>query len=275
MKRLKVEVKEVEKVNRDVYRLSLHSPYLAQQSYPGQFIHLRIPPLRKKEEEVELFRNSYPLLRRPFSIHRVSQDEIYILFKIRGRGTKILAQCEEGEYLDVLGPLGRGFNYTLDVNCYQRYILLGGGIGVAPLLFLGEKLGEKKGFPSVFVLLGAKQKEEVLCEENFLSLGFKVMVATDDGSKGFKGTVVNLLSAQIASWGDRVRSKVYACGPREMIYEFAHMVKKFPWVDGEVLVEEVMGCGIGACCSCVVRTKEGYKKVCKEGPVFKVHEILF
>ena len=166
VRQLKVKISSVRKLKTDFYLLGFDCPYLARKSQPGNFLHIKVDKT---------------ILRRPFSVHKVQGSKVYILFKLKGRGTKILARAKKGGYLDVIGPLGEGFK----VNSKTKNILLAGGIGVAPLVFLAEKLKGSSGL----VLLGAKDKKEILCENEFKKLGFKVQTATDDGSKGYKGSV--------------------------------------------------------------------------------------
>ena len=167
-RQLKAKVSEIKKLKTGFYLLSFNSAYLAKKSQPGNFLHLKVDKA---------------ILRRPFSVHKVQGSKVYILFKLKGRGTKILSQTKKGSYLDIIGPLGEGFK----VNLRTKNILLAGGIGVAPLVFLAKKLKEIRNPKSEIrniVLLGAKNKQEILCESEFKKLGFNVQVATDDGSKG-------------------------------------------------------------------------------------------
>jgi len=122
-----------------------------------------------------------------------------------------------------------------------------------------------------FILLGAKNKKEVICEQGFKSLGFKVRVATEDGSRGAKGTVIKLLDKKITSLDKKIY--IYACGPKEMFLEINKKVKKRPKIKCEVSFEQFMGCGLGVCCACSIKTKKGYKKTCKDGPVFNIKDI--
>jgi dihydroorotate dehydrogenase electron transfer subunit len=165
-------------------------------------------------------------------------------------------------------------------------ILVGGGIGVAPLLFLAQKLVERSMFNvqrSTFnvqrsmleniILLGAKDKKEVVCEKEFKNLGFRIKVATEDGSKGQKGFVTDLLKKQLMTYDLEPRTNVYACGPKDMFYQINKIVKNYKNVKTQLSFEQFMGCGVGVCCACVIPTKAGYKKVCQDGPVFSLKEI--
>ena len=139
-------------------------------------------------------------------------------------------------------------------------ILLAGGIGVAPLVFLGQKLKGKK----ITLLLGAKTKNELLCEQEFKKSGCEVYIATEDGSKGFKGNVVELLKHTLAKSKPNQVVTIYSCGPEAMLYQIYKTAKKYPRIECQVSFEQFMGCGIGTCCGCTIDTKSGFQKVCKD-----------
>jgi len=250
IKQFKAKVKQLKKLKSDVYILSFNSPYLAKAARPGQFLHLKIKSV---------------ILRRPFSLHKIEGETIYIIFRIRGRGTKALSQIKKGAVLDIIGPLGQGFK----LKSNKTNILLAGGIGVAPLVFLAQKLPKKKNL----VLLGAKNKKEVLVEAEFRKVGFEVKLSTDDGSGGYKGTVTSLLKKTLLSLGRGAVANLYSCGPKEMFYEINKIIKKYPRINCQVSFEQFMGCGLGICCACAIKTKKGYRKVCKDGPVFNIKDI--
>ncbi|UCG35884.1 MAG: dihydroorotate dehydrogenase electron transfer subunit [Candidatus Omnitrophota bacterium] len=251
-KQLKVKVKDIKKVNDNIFLLSISSAYLASQSRPGQFLHFKIHST---------------ILRRPLSVHRVKGKEAHVLFKIRGKGTEILSRYKKGEILDVIGPLGNGFFLKKAAAMETTNILVAGGIGVAPLMFLAEKLrGEK------LVLLGAKTKKEIVCELEFRRVGCKVSVATEDGSKGIKGTATELLRKTLMG-SEAGKINIYACGPQEMLSQINNVIDSHPVLECQVSFEQFMGCGLGVCCGCTIETKHGYKKVCKDGPVFNIKDV--
>ena len=149
-------------------------------------------------------------------------------------------------------------------------------MGVAPLVFLAEKLKEMQNAKCKMqniVLLGARTKEEILCESEFKKMGYKVQVATEDGSQGFKGTVITLLKNLLSTINHQPSTNIYACGPHSMLLEISKILEKYPQINCQASFEQFMGCGIGACCGCSIETKSGYKKVCKDGPVFNLREI--
>ncbi|MGD0336064.1 MAG: dihydroorotate dehydrogenase electron transfer subunit [Candidatus Omnitrophota bacterium] len=241
-----------QKIGKEYFKLTIDSRKIASFARPGQFV------------EIEVVNEDGPFLRRPLGIHRVKAGNFDILCEIVGRGTKILSQKKTGEYLDVIGPLGNGFNLLKG-----KAIIVAGGMGVAPLVFLAEKMVHSK--PSV--LLGAKTKSQTLCEKEFKSIGCDVKIATDDGSRGFKGKITELLNYLLSTMNYEP-STIYACGPRPMLKEVSRISKKNN-IPAQFSLEEHMACGIGACLGCVIDTRDGYKRVCKDGPVFAADDIIW
>ena len=266
------------------YRLALDSPEIAAAAQPGQFVMLRLA-------------NDYqPFLRRPFSIHKLNYGHrtinqksiskknkenrfqaasyIEILYEVLGKGTMILSEKRPGEYLDTLGPLGKGF--SLSADSYRiKSILVAGGMGVAPLFFLAQWL--KRGNVqharrNTVVLIGAKTKKEILSQKEFANIGLNVRICTEDGSSGFKGKVTELLAHLLKTKGCDL-STIYACGPRPMLIEVCKISKRYN-IQAQVSLEEYMACGLGVCLGCMIKTKEGQKLVCKDGPVFDVSKII-
>ncbi len=233
----------------------------------GQFINVRVSE------------RAGVLLRRPLSIYSACGKEhsIEVLYKVVGRGTEVLSRKAGGGELDIIAPLGNG--YVLPKKS-QPVILIGGGTGTASIHFLAETL-IKAGFSDVKALIGARDRENVICENDFNKAGCEVQVATDDGSKGIRGYVSCLFESLAASAGPSMA--VYACGPRPMLREVVRISRKFK-VPCQVSLEEYMACGVGACMSCVVKTRKPsggsskqfvYKRVCSEGPVFDGSEIIW
>jgi dihydroorotate dehydrogenase electron transfer subunit len=271
MFQIKAKILYNNKVTDSYFHCAVYAPKVAKNALPGQFVNIKI------SETVE------PLLRRPFGIHRVCGSNIEILYEVLGQGTRVLSQRKAGGYLDIIGPLGNGFDYRAGVRSQESGVLVAGGMGVAPLIFLAEKLTEIKnqkipacrqaGKIKNIVLIGAKTKGRILCEKEFKKLGCAVKVATDDGSKGFKGYVSELLKHEL--YAKRYTpNAIYACGPKPMLKEVAAFSKKHS-IPAQLSLEEHMACGIGACLGCAVNTKEGYKRVCKEGPVFNAEEMTW
>lgn len=243
------------------YKLVFNIPAIARTAQPGQFITLRLNQDYK------------PLLRRPFSIHRIN-PKIEILYELVGMGTELLSRKKPGQYLDVLGPLGNGFNLT--PNVYNSMpVLIGGGIGIAPLLFLAQRLKERKSSPwsqKPLVLIGAKNKREILSQKEFANLGLNVRISTDDGSVGFNGKATGLLRYILRTTHNTQRMSIYACGPKPMLSEIAIIAKQYN-IPAQISLDEYMACGLGVCLGCMIQTKEGQRLVCIDGPVFDVPEI--
>ncbi|MFA5275642.1 MAG: dihydroorotate dehydrogenase electron transfer subunit [Candidatus Omnitrophota bacterium] len=247
----KIKIAVNNKISAKYFKLTLNSVKIAAYAQPGQFVEIRVSD------------SDEPLLRRPLSIHRVKGNTFEIFCEVVGRATEILSQKKSGEYLDIVGPLGSGFRLN------GQAIIVAGGMGVAPLLFLSEKLVNKKPL----VLIGSRSKEDINCEKEFKKIGCDVKIATDDGSLGFKGKVTDLLRKLLPNLDSRP-SAIYACGPHPMLKAITDISKKYN-IPAQVSLEEHMACGIGACLGCVVNTKKGMQRVCKEGPVFDAKDIIW
>jgi dihydroorotate dehydrogenase electron transfer subunit len=265
MKQFKAKIILNKKIAPEHYILSFKAPKIAKDTKPGQFFNVRVS-------------SSYqPLLRRPFGAHKISKDRVEILYKVVGKATEILSKKKKGNTLDALGPLGNGFellsqkrNPSLAGRKYA--ILVSGGHGVAPLYALAEKLSALGSKLSVF--MGAKSRKHVISEADFKKLGAKVYISTDDGSMGYKGLVTDLLNKKLKGASLNKRRTIYACGPKPMLKEIARLGSRYK-IPCQVSLEEYVACGIGTCMGCAVKTKEGFKLVCKDGPVFDAGEIVW
>ena len=263
MQQTKNKIIENKKITPHYYKMVLFSSHIAKESKPGQFVHIRCSE------------GYNPLLRRPFSISKIKeQKSIEILYEVVGKGTKLLSQKKVGEELDVLGPLGNGFEIFVGL---KLAVLLAGGMGVAPLLYLAEALRSKE--TETLVLIGARTKKLVFFKKEFASLGCKVKISTEDGTQGFKGLVTdlfkNLLSeSRFLYLKEKNKSSVYACGPPEMLKEVAEISQQNN-LFSQASLEERMACGVGACLGCPVKIRGEYKMVCKDGPVFNLKDIEF
>ncbi len=244
MYQVKSRVIKNEEVAEGYFRLSLECPELAEKAVPGQFVMLRVG-------------NSYdPLLRRPFSIHRIIKGSgIEILYKIIGKGTGMMAHIKAGEVPSLIGPLGNGFSINGE---FGEVLVVGGGIGTAPLLALAEKLtGNGEGIGKerkVIVLLGGRSKDDILCVEEFKGLGAEVQVATDDGSLGHKGFVTELLDQYLGQPQGTAPTCIFSCGPHLMSKRVAGIAKKYN-TPCQVSLEAHMACGVGACLGCVIKVR--------------------
>ncbi|MCX5695921.1 MAG: dihydroorotate dehydrogenase electron transfer subunit [Candidatus Omnitrophica bacterium] len=249
---LKAKILAQTKIKDNYWHCEFSAPQIAKNALPGQFINIRVSA------------NFDPLLRRPISLHGVSAAKVKIVYEVVGKATEILVRKKKGEFLDIIGPLGNGFDLGMQKAEGRRQILVAGGMGVAPLMFLAEKLK----VPSL-VLIGAKTKKDLLCVQEFKKLGCSVKISTDDGSLGFKGRVTELLRNNLTK-----SCALYACGLKPMLKVISDIANEYN-IPAQVSLEEHMSCGIGACLGCVVKTKEGLKRVCQEGPVFKAQDLIW
>ena len=200
-------------------------------------------------------------LRRPISICDYDDGSITLIYKVVGGGTAQMSRMRAGEALDLLTGLGNGFSTK---NNARRPLLVGGGVGVPPLYNLAKRL-LAEGKP-VQVVLGFNTASEVFFEEEFRALGCEVAVSTVDGSRGVGGFVTTAIAEREMDF-----DYVYACGPLPMLHALYNAVEQ----DGQLSFEERMGCGFGACMGCSCKTKYGYKRICKEGPVLEKGEIIW
>ena len=256
-------------VSADLYHMGLLCPDIAASIQPGQFLMVRI-------------QDSFdPLLRRPFAVHRLYPNDppgsFEMLYKVVGRGTRLLTKMQPGESLNLLGPLGRGFRFP----DHKGFVLMvAGGIGIAPLPYLAETL-TASGYQGPFVLwFGAKTSADLVCVQHFKDLGFAVQLVTEDGSKGRKGLVTGHLE-QWLTQQDELPRVLYSCGPYPMQRSVAEMAARLG-ISSQLSMEALMGCGVGACLSCSLRCRppQGahgphYANVCQDGPVFAGEEIVW
>ena len=240
MKQHIFEIQSNEQIAKNVYRMQLGGDTTG--ILPGQFVNIRVQG---------------QFLRRPISVCNVEQPlnnvepHLTIIYKVVGVGTEAMSHLPVGTQLDVLTVLGNGYNLS---KAGDAPLLVGGGVGVPPMYMLARQLREAG--KKVRVILGFNTKDEVFYEEEFRALGCDVTVTTVDGSHGIKGFVTNALDGQ--------QSYYYTCGPLPMIKALLQAAG----TNGEVSMEERMGCGFGACMGCTIQTTQGPKRVCKEGPVF-------
>ena len=244
MKQSVYEIAENLQLTENIFRMKLKGDVSAVTA-PGQFIDIRL--------------NDY-YLRRPISVCDVENGEIIIVYKTVGHGTEVMSQLPVGEKLDILTGLGNGYDMN---RSGEHPLLIGGGVGVPPLYMLAKKLKEQH--KEVSVILGFNTAKEVFYETEFKALGCDVKVTTVDGSYGNKGFVTNAFPL-VENY-----TFTYACGPMPML----KAVYNTAVTDGQYSFEERMGCGFGACMGCSTKTKNGYKRVCKDGPVFDKEEILW
>lgn len=255
---LSATVLENRKIGPASFLLTFRSRQIARSARPGQFVQVRVED------------GFSPLLRRPFGVHCTKKDRVEILFEVVGRATEILSGKRPGDRIGVIGPLGRGFDARPVRG--QQPVIVAGGIGIAPLFLLAKNLCAGNA-PAPLVLLGAKKATGLLREKELRKLGCAVKAATDDGSKGFRGFVTQLLE-QVLSGGRSGFGPVYGCGPTAMLRELCRIAAQRR-LACQVSLHEHLACGFGACQGCAVNTRSGYRRVCREGPVFDAQEIVW
>ena len=253
MKKVLVDltIKEVQHVNSNCVLLVMHSETPLPMALPGQFAELRVD------------NTPSVVLRRPISVHSfdAEKNEIGFLVQVVGDGTRWLASLKEGDKVNTLMPLGNGF--TMPEKSGERYLLVGGGVGSAPLYYLAQEL-KNKGCDFA-LLIGARSAKDLYRRDAYEALG-RVEYTTEDGSLGEKGYVTN--HSMLAEKFDRI----YTCGPKPMMLAVAKYARE-NGIECEVSLENKMACGLGACLCCVEDTKEGHKCVCTDGPVFSIDEL--
>jgi dihydroorotate dehydrogenase electron transfer subunit len=258
--------------------LKLLCPEIADLYQPGQFVMVRVWP------------GYDPLLPRPFAIHQTWQDQdqkgIDIIYQVVGRGTELMAGLKPGDQPYLLGPLGKGFTIPEGL---RRALLVAGGIGISPLLALTHKLvRENSPPPKLSLLLGSRGKEGLLGVKEFIDLQVSVHIATEDGAVGHEGLVTDLMPHIIPKQRPQV---IYASGPEAMLKEVGREAGQYE-ILCQVSLERLMACGVGACLSCVTKTRQPhltqdllcngvspstfqYQRVCIDGPVFDAQEVIW
>jgi len=251
------------------YNLLTFSPLApAQEPEPGQFY--MISTFGKSGAQSSYEDTHDPLLKRPFSLFRKTTKGLQILFRIRGRGTAMMRELKKGSRIEVLGPLGNSYPSP---PRNKTPLIIAGGIGIASLFYFAERLSRAK--KKAYISYGVRSEKELFMVEELKRFAKELSISTDDGSCGERGCVTdiagNLLSHIPALSTNCV---MYACGPRKMLEAVSGMAKQ-RGIEAYLSMEEVMACGVGACLGCVVGTVNGYKRVCKEGPVFNGQEIVW
>ena len=236
------KITENNQIAKSVYKMVLEGD-TSKITAPGQFVNIKL------EEK---------FLRRPISVCDCEGNRLTLIYKVVGEGTDIMSKMPEGKELDILCGLGNGY----DITKSKSPVLIGGGVGVPPLYLLAKRLINAGQKPSV--ILGFNTKDEVFLEDEFKALGVDTFVTTADGSYGIKGFVTDAL--------DRIDyDYFYTCGPMPMFRAIESAIK----TSGQYSFEERMGCGFGACMGCSCKTKGGYKRICKDGPVLEREEIIW
>ena len=251
----KSPVEEVIELENHIFILKIFVPEIASVIQPGEFLNVKVSD------------SDFPLLRRPFSVCDVEDDYIFLLFNILGEGTKILAHKHKGDLIDLLGPLGKGFD--LEGN-FDTAIIVAGGLGVAPFPYFIRKIGKDKEIHS---FIGGKTYKDII------TYGMKnIIISTDDGSLGLKGNVVELVEQNITNLKSN-KIKLFGCGPSAMLRKLREMCINYN-LDCEASTECAMACGFGICQGCPIESvdrninRDKYLLVCKDGPVFKLQDVV-
>lgn len=246
-------------LGRNLFEMELIAPRMVPECQAGQFVHVQV--------------GSYndPMLRRPLSLYDVDRHlgSVVFLYQVVGQGTHILSRIKAKDYVNVMGPLGRGFSLPEDGS---NVLLVGGGVGIAPLVFLARVLVAKNC--KVRVLHGTQTRGQLVAFEKLRGIGVQFMPSTMDGSAGYKGTVSELLQKKIdPAWA----KNIYTCGPEAMMARVAEFAR-LHGIACQISLEEHMACGVGACLGCARKLRpddESYAKICKDGPVFDLEQIEF
>lgn len=243
---------ETVEVQENIFIQKIYSPEISSVAKPGQFLNIRV---------TEAF---YPLLRRPFSVCDIEDDHIFLMYNILGEGTKLLAHKQKGELIDILGPLGHGFELSGD---YETAVIVAGGLGAAPFPFVTRKIPSDK---KIISFIGGRSKVDVI------KYGIKnIFTSSDDGSEGMKGNVVELFYHHLNEL-KKTKIKVFGCGPNIMLRALKNICIEHNF-DCEVSTECAMACGFGICQGCPIessKNQDTYLLVCKDGPVFNVKDVL-
>jgi len=255
-------IHSLEEIAPQYWIVGVKSVYLATHSQPGQFVMLRIPATNL-------------LWGRAYSVYDTDRENVYFLFKTIGRGTKLLAEKKVGDKVEVIGPLGQGFTAP---KKEEISLLVGGGVGLPPLYFYAKT--HRTHAPRMRVLIGARNKENVILEKEFQNLGCQVEVSTEDGSYGVRGLVSDILNNCIKN-NFKMKSclRIYSCGPNAMLKAVGKIGLDHE-IRTELSLEEAMACGLGVCLGCVVKTRctDGeymYTRLCVEGPVLEAGRLLW
>lgn len=245
-------VTDNKKIAENIHLIEFEAPSIANVIAPGQFLNLRVND------------NLFPLLRRPFSICDVNNDRISVMFNVMGEGTKILSQKKLNDYVDILGPLGNGFNLTFNE---KKTVIISGGLGAAPFPYLTKELLNRD--KEIITIVGGRSSQDII-KHGLTNL----FITTEDGSEGLKGNVIDCLK-DINNLLFETQYRVFTCGPNGMI----RAIKKY-FADNKIVVEasveSAMACGFGICQGCPiehVQSEDTYKLICKDGPVFNLSDI--
>ena len=255
---VKCKLVKKEFLKDDICKMTISAPEIAKAAKPGQFLEIRVVD------------NIEPLLRRPISIYNADENkgEVEFIFQIKGNGTELLSRRNEGELLDIMGPLGYG---TFKFEDYKNIAIIGGGIGIFPLHELSKRAKDAGVNSKIYI--GFRNKDLVLLEDEFGKVCDELILATDDGSYAKNGFAINFLKEDVKQ---NKPDCIYACGPLPMLKAVQAFAKEEN-IPCQISLEERMACGIGVCLGCAVKyvgsDDVNYKHVCKNGPVFNATDV--
>lgn len=263
MKILSGEILLNKKYTENLYKIEIFSPYICKNALPGQFVNVKC-----------CYEGSLdPLLRRPFGIYEIDKrfNVFSILYLVKGKGTIFLSKLKKGEMLNFIGPLGNAMK--IDTKS-ENHLLIGGGIGIAPLCMIARHLMELQ--KNVYFIAGFKDEAFYSWEKELAKIVKNYRIFTENGSFGEKGIPTDFIREHISEYKN---FSITCCGPREMLKTLQYILQNGR-IPATVLMEEIMACGIGTCMGCVIKIKEGsdsftYKKVCSDGPAFNLMEVIF
>lgn len=259
-KQVLAELVQKEEIIKGIYKFSVKTGEIVEVSKPGNFIEIRV------SDQVE------PFLRRPISIYNLDKENgiLEFIFQVKGKGTEILSRKEIGDKIDIIGPLGYG---TFKIEKFNKLAIIGGGIGIFPLYELSKQA--KNSQKKVDVFLGFRNKEMVMLENEFEKISDNLTITTDDGSYKNKGFAIDYL---IENMQKEKYDCIYACGPLPMLKAIQKYANDNN-IECQISLEEKMGCGLGVCLGCAVKTAKSTKEnpeyfhVCKGGPVFNARDV--
>lgn len=259
MKNTRVEIVPVnsnEEVADRIYWMKIRSAYLAREILPGQFVNILTNP------------EGQPLWRRPFSVARITGDLIEIIYKVVGSGTEFMSQLHPGDQADLLGPLGNSF--FVDIEPGTIPLLIGGGLGFAPLIILRDYFVNHEIKPALFMGAPTETEHYYLRDDDA-----NLHLSSDDGTKGYHGFITEYFKEYLLANGQHAKYQAYTCGPEPMMVRVSQICREFD-VPLQVSIEREMACGIGLCQGCVIEQtppSPKYALVCKDGPIFNANEL--
>lgn len=253
---VKVKLVKKENLKENILKFTCQSKEISENAKPGQFVEIKV------SESYE------PFLRRPISIYNIDkQNHLFeVIFQVKGRGTNFLSKLEEGDFIDVVGPLGNG---VFEIKDYKNVAIIGGGIGIFPLYELSKQANAKA---NTNIYLGFRNKDFVVLEEAFKNVSTNLIITTDDGTYGENGFAINYLEKDLEQ---KNIDAIYACGPLPMLKAVKKLAEEKN-IFCQISLEQRMACGVGACMGCSVKlaTEEvNYARVCKDGPVFDCNAV--